>query len=67
MHSLREKKIFVKALSAHLLSFALGRKVTIADSSALETIAAAAKKNDFRFQSLLESIILSEPFLRGSN
>jgi hypothetical protein len=64
---LAEKPRFVKAFSAHLLSFALGRKLTVADSSALETIAAAAKKNDYCFQSLLKSIILSEPFLHESN
>ena len=60
---LAEKPRFVKALSGHILSFALGRKLTAADLPALEIIADEAKKKDYRFQPLLKSIILSEPFL----
>ena len=60
---LAEKPRFVKAFAGHLLSFALGRELAAADSPALEAIAAEAEKNDYRFQPLLKSIILSEPFL----
>ena len=60
---LAEKPRFVKAFSGHILSFALGRKLTAADLPALEIIADEAKKKDYRFQPLLKSIILSEPFL----
>ena len=60
---LAEKPRFVKAFSGHILSFALGRKLTAADLPALEIIADEAEKKDYRFQPLLKSIILSEPFL----
>ena len=60
---LAEKPRFVKAFSGHILSFALGRKLTAADFPALEIIADEAKKKNYRFQPLLKSIILSEPFL----
>ena len=64
---LAEKPRFVKAFAGHLLSFALGRELAAADSPALEAIAAEAEKNDYRFQPLLKSIILSEPFLNEPN
>ena len=64
---LEEKSRFTKAFSGHLLSFALGRKLSAVDSPALEAIADEAKKKDYRFQPLLKSIILSEPFLYEPN
>jgi len=64
---LEEKPRFTKAFSGHLLSFALGRKLTAVDYPALEAIADEVKKKDYRFQPLLKSIILSEPFLYEPN
>ena len=64
---LAEKPRFVKAFAGHLLSFALGRELAVADSPALEAIAVEAEKSEYRFQPLLKSIILSEPFLHEPN
>ena len=57
----------MKAFAGHLLSFALGRELAVADSPALEAIAVEAEKSEYRFQPLLKSIILSEPFLHEPN
>jgi len=64
---LAEKPRIAKAFAGHLLSFALGRDLVAADSPVLESIAATAKKSEYRFQPLLKSIILSESFLHEPN
>jgi len=64
---LAEKPRIAKAFAGHLLSFALGRDLVAADSPVLESIAATAEKSEYRFQPLLKSIILSEPFLHEPN
>jgi hypothetical protein len=61
---LAEKDRFTRALASHLLSFALGREVGVEDSLALDDIARATAESDYRFQTLIKQIVLSDPFLQ---
>lgn len=64
---LAEKDRFVRGLAGHLLSFALARELSIADQPALDLIAERTKEDDYKFQTLLKEIILSEPFHTKNN
>lgn len=59
---LAEKTRFARAFASHLLAFGLGREVTVEDSLALDQIVSAAEQDNFRLQSLIKQIVLSEPF-----
>ncbi|MDF1656192.1 MAG: DUF1592 domain-containing protein [Verrucomicrobiales bacterium] len=59
---LAEKDRFSRGLAGHLLSFALARELGPADQIALDLISERTADQDYRFQSLLREIILSEPF-----
>jgi Protein of unknown function (DUF1592)/Protein of unknown function (DUF1588)/Protein of unknown function (DUF1585)/Protein of unknown function (DUF1587)/Protein of unknown function (DUF1595)/Planctomycete cytochrome C len=60
---LKEKKdLFSRALAEKLLTYALGRGLEYYDKCALDTIVAELAKNDYRFSTLLEAVVLSEPF-----
>jgi len=59
---LAERERFTKAFAGHLLSFALGRELDIVDSPALDRIAQSTIDDDFRIHTLIEQIILSDPF-----
>jgi hypothetical protein len=61
---LAEKGRFTRAFAAHLLSFALGRKVGIADSLALDQIVHETAAADYRFRALIRQVVLSGPFLQ---
>ncbi|QDV50096.1 hypothetical protein Enr17x_21320 [Gimesia fumaroli] len=63
---LAEKDRFTRAFAAHLLSFALGREMGVADSLALDKIVADTATADYRFQSLIKEIVLSPPFLQST-
>ena len=63
---LAEKDRFVRAFAAHMLAFALGREIHVADSPALDQIAQATLDDGYRMQTLIKEIILSEPFLQES-
>ncbi|PQO33511.1 hypothetical protein C5Y96_11145 [Blastopirellula marina] len=60
---LREEPRFARALAGHLLSFSLARELVPSDEIALDTIVANAKSDDFRMQTMLKEVILSQPFL----
>ena len=45
-----------------LLTYALGRGVEHYDMPVVRSIAAAAAADDYRFQSLITAVVLSEPF-----
>lgn len=60
---LREEPRFARALAGHLLSFALARELVPSDEIALDTIVASAQADDFRMQTMLKEVILSQPFL----
>ena len=59
---LAEKDRFARGLAGHLLSFALARELTAADSPALDEIAAKTAADDYRLQTMIREVILSEPF-----
>ncbi|HIF01330.1 MAG TPA: DUF1592 domain-containing protein [Planctomycetes bacterium] len=64
---LAEKDRFARALAGHLLSFGLARELGAADQIALDIIAEATAADDYRFQTLLKQVILSEPFQSKTN
>ena len=59
---LSEKDRFARGFAGHLLSFALARELGAADELALDAIVEATIDDNYRIQTLLEQIILSEPF-----
>ena len=61
---LTEKKRFTRALASHLLSFALGREIQVEDLLALDHIVHQTAAADFRFQTLIKQVVLSESFRR---
>lgn len=61
---LAEKDRFTRAFAAHVLSFALGRELDIADSPALDQITQATVDDHFRMHTLIKQVAVSEPFRR---
>lgn len=61
---LQDQDRFPRALAAHLLSYALGREVTATDAPALDKIVCVAADDDYRLHTLIQQIVLSEPFQR---
>lgn len=59
---LKDKDRFSRALAGHLLSFALARKLGPADELSLNTITKAVANDDYRMQTLIREIILSDSF-----
>lgn len=64
---LTEKDRFTRALAAHLLSFALARELAASDQIALDRIAEVTAQDDYRIQTLIKQVIMSEPFQSKSN
>jgi hypothetical protein len=64
---LAERDRFTRALAGHLLSFALARELGLADQVALDQIAERTAADDYKIQTLLVQIVLSEPFLSKTN
>jgi hypothetical protein len=64
---LAEKSRFARAFSAHLLSFALSRQLSVTDSPALEHIVTEAAAADYRIRPLIKQVVLSKPFLHKFN
>lgn len=64
---LAEKDRFTLALAGHLLSFALARELQAADQMALDNIAKATAADDYKFQTLIKQVVLSEPFQKKTN
>ncbi len=59
---LAEKEKFVRALVEKMLTYALGRPVGYVDRQAVDDIVAATAADDYRIQTMLQSVIASEPF-----
>ena len=59
---LAEKDRFARAFAAHVLAFALGREVGVEDSLALDHIVDETAKDDYRFQTMIKQVVLSESF-----
>ena len=64
---LKEKERFVRALGGHLLTFALGRELTPADSPVLDEIAQKVSTEEYRMKALIKAVVQSEPFLGKSS
>ena len=58
-----KKEMFVRAMIKKMLSYGLGRYVEFSDEPCIEKILNAVGKDDFRFQTLIKEIALSETFL----
>ncbi len=54
---------FAKALTTKLLTYALGRTLTLSDLQTVDQITREFIKNDYRLQPLILAIITSDPFL----
>lgn len=59
----RERKgDFAKTFCRKFLGYALGRSVMLSDQPLLERMEAALKANDYRFSSVVETVVLSPQF-----
>ncbi|MCH2179597.1 MAG: DUF1592 domain-containing protein [Mariniblastus sp.] len=59
---LAEKHRFARALAGHLLAFGLARRVGPAEQAALDQIVEATIADDYKIQTLIKQVILSQPF-----
>ena len=64
---LAEKNRFARGFASHLLSFALAREISAADSPALDQITKASIADGYKIKSMIKNIVLSKPFLQKSN
>ena len=58
---------FLDNLSRKLLAYALGRSLMLSDEITVEQMGGALRKNDYRFASLVETIVTSPQFLNKRN
>jgi mono/diheme cytochrome c family protein len=58
----RDPDVFVQTLTERLLTYALGRGLTAADMPAVRTIARDARRDNYRFSSVVLGIVRSVPF-----
>ena len=66
---LGKKDAFARGLADKMLTYAIGRGMEPYDDRALDKIAAALAKNDYKFSTLIVEIVKSDPFRlrRGRN
>jgi hypothetical protein len=64
---LAEKDRFTAGLTGHLLSFALARKLEASDAVAVRKIAQATADDDYRIQTLIKQVVLSDLFRHKKN
>jgi hypothetical protein len=57
---------FVRNVSEKMLTYALGRGIEYFDMPVVREIAREAAEDDYRFRSLIEAVVLSEPFSRST-
>ncbi|HVY34789.1 MAG TPA: DUF1592 domain-containing protein, partial [Caulobacteraceae bacterium] len=60
---LARKEQFVQAMTQKLLAYALGRQIEAYDMPAVRKVVHDARKDDYRWQSIIGGIVKSEPFL----
>lgn len=60
---LTEKERFIRAFAGHMLSYALGRELSVADSPAIDDIVQATVNDDYRMRTLIRAVAVSPPFL----
>jgi hypothetical protein len=59
---LKRPDVFVRTLTEKLLTFALGRGVEPFDGPAVRKVVRAAHDADYRFSTIIETIVQSDPF-----
>ena len=59
----KEKEAFSRTVTRKLLTYALGRGLSPYDRCIIDDITQKMKKEDFRFETLVTSIVTSKPFL----
>ena len=59
----KRREDFIDNLSRKLVSYSLGRSLQLSDELLIEDIRANLSKNDYRFASIIETIITSQQFL----
>ncbi|MED5587197.1 MAG: DUF1592 domain-containing protein [Verrucomicrobiota bacterium] len=59
---LAEKDLFAKAFIKHLLSYGLGRELTLADRIAADEIAKESKKDNYKLRDLIKQTVLHPIF-----
>jgi hypothetical protein len=57
-----KKELFARSLAEKMLTYALGRGLEYYDKCAVDKIASALEKNDYRMSTLIVETIQSEPF-----
>jgi len=58
-----KREQFTRAVIHKVFSYALGRYVELSDQEAINKIVVQAEKHDLKFQTIIEQIVLSKPFL----
>lgn len=61
---LKDKSKFVKAFVEHTMKYALGRQLHYSDQPEIRRIAQVVIERNCRFSSVIEEVVLSEPFRR---
>ena len=59
---LAEKDLFAKAFTKHLLSYALGRELTVVDRIAVDEIAKASEKDNYKLRGLIKHAVIHPIF-----
>jgi hypothetical protein len=60
---LRRPEVFVRTLTENLLTYALGRGLSADDMPTVRAIMRDAAAQNYRFQDLVQGIVVSTPFL----
>jgi hypothetical protein len=63
---LAEKEVFAKAFIKHLLSYGLGRELTLADRIAVDEIAKESKKDGYKMRDVIKNIVIHPIFTQKS-
>lgn len=64
---LNDKTRFATAFTKHLLSFALGRELTVFDRLVVEDIVAQAGKSDYRLREVIRLVVTSKSFMQSAS
>ena len=60
----KRQEAFVRTLTQKLMTYGLGRGLTFADRCAVDAIEVEAAKKGYKFSTLIQGIVASEPFLK---
>lgn len=64
---LKEKDRFTRALSEHILSFALGRQIHATDATSVDEIVRETIADHYKLRTLIRQVVLSDLFLQKFN